>query len=930
VRLRNVLFAFVLTTPAAGQVDPSGSWRTLHTEHFRIHFRPSYRDKAIEAAAEAERAYGLLETELHRPRGIIDVTLSDDVDLSNGFTTTYPSNRFTILLVPPVTDPGLQTYDSWERLVIVHELTHVFHLDRSRGIWGSLQSVFGRAPGLFPNQYQPSWVTEGLATYYESRFTAGGRAEGSFHRQIVAADVGAGRARRSWDALLFTRWPAGLTPYAYGSRFYEFLAQTASDSIVPRFVEATSGQLIPFRVGRPLTRTGVNLETSWETAVATAGSPPERSTTTSRLIVGQLRADPLARVSPDGGTVAYLHDDGRGPQRLRLVDPQSGVVRRSHRVTGQASFDWLGDTLVVGQLEFAGRWSIRSDLWRWAPDGAWRRMTTNARLTDPRAGGGVLAALRLTPGGNTPTLSAPLVESSGSVTWGPVVPSPHSGGSGGGWLVAPRHRNGHWELVRWREGAPDVPTVLLEAQNGGVVADPVWTRDGAAVLFVTDVGGFPQIHRWQEGQGIVQVTAEPHGARAPAPLADGRILFSTLGDDGWELRAVEPLAIAAPPETRAASQEFVAAPRVSVRETGYSSWGSLRPHFWIPLLFNTGDAGVFFGAATAGVDAVGRYSYLAQGLLSGSPLRAQGSLFLISDALGSPTLDFSLENDWSFVGTDSTGHEVSSERRTAAVGATVLDRHWWSFVSLRLGAEYEGRRYVSIPDTNLTDICTGCNNRDRIGGVATLALGSAVSGPLSVSLQDGARATFLYRNRQEQGTDRWLSEVRARGSGYLRFGPRIGFAYPVLAVRGAIGSLDGPIPDSLSVGGVSSGAIAVGFGQSIGTFRTFPVRGYPAGTLHGRRAATFTAEYRMPLALVGRLLGHLPIGADKFAFSLFGDLGDTWNPGQPARLHRLRSVGVELVGDLTVSYDLPLSVRVGVAQPATGHTVVYGAFGADF
>ena len=86
----------------------------------------------------------------------------------------------------------------------------------------------------------------------------------------------------------------------------------------------------------------------------------------------------------------------------------------------------------------------------------------------------------------------------------------------------------------------------------------------------------------------------------------------------------------------------------------------------------------------------------------------------------------------------------------------------------------------------------------------------------------------------------------------------------------------------------------------------------------------------MPLALVGRLLGHLPIGADKFAFSLFGDLGDTWNPGEPARLHRLRSVGLELVGDLTISYDLPLRVRVGVAQPASGQATLYGAFGADF
>ena len=174
---RTLFFLAVLTTPAASQANPAGPWRTLHTEHFRVHFRPSYRDVAVEAAAEAERAFRLLSTELHPPRGVIDLTLSDDIDTPNGFTTTYPSNRFTILLTPPVTDPALQTYDSWQRLVIVHELTHVFHLDRSRGIWRTLQSVFGRAPGLFPNQYQPSWVIEGLATYYESRFTAGGRAE---------------------------------------------------------------------------------------------------------------------------------------------------------------------------------------------------------------------------------------------------------------------------------------------------------------------------------------------------------------------------------------------------------------------------------------------------------------------------------------------------------------------------------------------------------------------------------------------------------------------------------------------------------------------------------------------------------------------------------------------------------------------------------
>jgi hypothetical protein len=100
--------------------------------------------------------------------------------------------------------------------------------------------------------------------------------------------------------------------------------------------------------------------------------------------------------------------------------------------------------------------------------------------------------------------------------------------------------------------------------------------------------------------------------------------------------------------------------------------------------------------------------------------------------------------------------------------------------------------------------------------------------------------------------------------------------------------------------------------------------------LHGRRAATLTAEYRMPLALLGRAIGHLPIGADKLAFAVFGDVGDAWDVGERARLNRLRSVGAELIGDMTVNYDVPLRLRFGVAQPATGHAQVYAAFGADF
>ncbi len=219
-----------------------------------------------------------------------------------------------------------------------------------------------------------------------------------------------------------------------------------NDSIVPRFVEKTAGQFIPFRVGRPLRHAGVPrpLADAWSRATATA-VPDTQPGVRSQLVVGGLRAEPVPRLSPDWRSLAYVYDDGRGARRLRVVDPQNGAVLRSHRVNGGVSYDWLGDTLIVAQLEFRTRWKIRSDLWRWLPNGAWQRMTTDARLIEPRAGGATLSALKLAGGGDTPTVPVSAIDG----TWGPIVPSPD-----GRWVVAARNQDGHWALVRWPAGQP--------------------------------------------------------------------------------------------------------------------------------------------------------------------------------------------------------------------------------------------------------------------------------------------------------------------------------------------------------------------------------------------------------------------------------------------------------------------------------------------
>ena len=930
----STLFLALLAGPAAAQVDPSGSWRTLHTPHFRVHFRPVYRELALLEAREAERAYGLLSAELRPPRQVVDLTLGDDIDDSNGFTTVFPSSQITILASPPVNDPGLLPYDTWLRLVTTHELTHVFHLDRAKSFWGVLQRVFGRAPGLFPNQYQPSWVTEGLAVYYESKFTNGGRIRGSFHTQLLAADHVAGTSRSPGDALLFTRWPGGFTPYVYGSRFFQHLAETAGDSAVPWFVEATAEQLIPFRVGRQLdrvTRPGGRartLATVWPAATRPAPARGE-SEPGMRVLDSLLRGEPVPAVSPDGRRVAYLRDDGKGASELCLLE--WGTLRRiaSHEVNGNVSYGWLGDTLVVAQLDYTSRWRIRSDLYRWRPGSGWRRGTRGARLAQPRGGGGRLVALALTPGANRPTVPAP---DTAGATWEAVVPSPD-----GRWMAGVRNAAGQWALVRWPADSPGVAVVLVKTR--GAVTDPVWTA-GGELWFVADQpgsgGGFPQVYRWRDASGAEPLTAEPLGARAPAPLPDGTLLYSVLTAGGWELRHAAALPAGAP-TAFPTPLPFEPAPAVPVRETGYAPWPSLRPHFWVPLFLDAGATGRFFGAATAGRDAIGRFEYVAWGLLAGGPLRATGSFGVLSGILANPTLDLWASSDWSYVGASATGIVVSERDQDAALGASFVTRRWHSVASVRVAAEYEGTRFVARPETSLATACPGCAPQDLVGGSVTLALAHFVSAPLAVSRQDGFVWSATYRRREEQGSGRWSNEVRSRLGLYRHFPGPSGFGRAVLALRLAAGATGGPLNRLLNAGGVSSGSLDVVFGPSLGATRTFPVRGYGNGELRGRRVATATVEYRLPLALVGRSLGRLPLGADKLWLNLFGDAGDAWNPGAAPRLTRLRSAGLELAGDVTVSYDFPLQLRLGVAEPLADppsggarRAQVYLALASDF
>ncbi|HYU51710.1 MAG TPA: hypothetical protein VEK37_02140, partial [Gemmatimonadaceae bacterium] len=380
----------------SAQLPPNENWRTLRTPHFRVHFTPAIEQEARRAAVNAERAYAELSTELVPPRGTIDLVVSDNVDYVNGYATPFPSNRIVVYAHPPTDASGLRNYDDWNALVVTHELAHIFHLDRSRGIWRFGQAIFGRNPLLFPNLYEPRWVLEGLAVYYESRLTGVGRLESSEHSMIARAAALANRVPTLQELSPGTsRFPGGVVVYVYGSLLFDYLSRTRGPGSVREFVER--GAKTPFPFILTLTSRsafGISFQTAWR---QWRDSLVREMRAQHELMPGWRQLTNAGRVAlfPRwlGDTnLVYAGDKAREtPAAYRVA--LSGREARLGRRNGTSPNVTMPDgSLLFSQPEFLDPYHIRNDLYV-EKGGSQTRLTTGARLTAPdaRADGEIVA-----------------------------------------------------------------------------------------------------------------------------------------------------------------------------------------------------------------------------------------------------------------------------------------------------------------------------------------------------------------------------------------------------------------------------------------------------------------------------------------------------------------------------------------------------------
>lgn len=950
VRGAGLLLSAMMLLPAwaeAQQVPPNEAWRTLETERARVTFPARLEELARRAAYRTEVALSELEASfLPLPRGTIDVLVTDHTDFSNGFAQVTPSNRVTIYARPPVDEPGLGYFDDWLDLVITHELAHIVHLDHTANPVGkTLRTVFGRVPSrwpYFPGHSTPRWLTEGLATWYESELAGGGRTHGTFQEMQLRAAVLGGRFEQVGSASGASPvWPGGSRPYAYGALFFDHMLERYGDDRMAAFAEAVAGQWIPYRLnaaGR--SAFGVSLSDAWrewgdslsaryaglDETLASLGpvTEPERVTEGARWAV-----EPS--VAGDG-TLAYVRSDGRSDTRI-VLDPTAGGRSGSERVNGIASFDWMpGGALLVGQLEYEGAHRLFSDLYVIEPGAGARRVTEGARLAQPAASPDGRWAIAVQEGEGTSGLVrvdletgavTPLVVGTGQEHWAYPAVSPD------GSLVA---------ATRWQVGGyHDV--VILDASTGRLRSEltrdramdlaPGWSPDGRWVVWASDRTGILNVLA-AEIDPVSGTTGAPRlltnvrtGVSFPSVSPDGSTLYlSVYHADGWDVGRVpfDPgsASVAPDPASRFTPDMTFVDGRSSAPIQDYSPLPTLRPRYWQPQFreavrapaANTSELvsggrellGFAVGARTGGRDLLGIHAFDAFARVFTSGGKAEGGLAYAFAGLPNPVFSVGATQFW-----DDDGRRLGQAGPSAPIDTLfVLERErrlfasaafrmptWRHRTQLTLtGAMVQEAR--ELLDNDLAPSTTYSLARpDALLGEAraTLGFSTARSHAFQIGASRGVDLFLSGRTRRELsvpdtlrgvvGGDRSVGDVVGRIRGYLPLGGP-GHASHVLAVQASAGMAGGPNAPGghFEVGGASGVPESLtGLSLYGGSPIFFSVRGYATGSRAGRQAWTASGEYRFPLRLVHRGLGAWPLYLGRVVGALFADAGDAWDPG---------------------------------------------------
>lgn len=212
-------------------------YKVFSTEHFEIFYPKNYEYKAIKTAyfLEKYRAHTLDFVGKENVEKI-KVIITDSGAYSNGYANSL-DNSITIYTNTPSTINEFGYMNDWERLVAIHEFTHIAqtnNMDENYTLLNKFFSIY-----IKPNMYIPNWIIEGIAVVNESKINRfDGRLNTGYFNALINAKVNYDDFPNLLEMNYYhDSFPNG-QHYLYGAKFLDFLEKKyGSDKLTSFFNE---------------------------------------------------------------------------------------------------------------------------------------------------------------------------------------------------------------------------------------------------------------------------------------------------------------------------------------------------------------------------------------------------------------------------------------------------------------------------------------------------------------------------------------------------------------------------------------------------------------------------------------------------------------------------------------------------------------------
>lgn len=556
------------------------NWRTAETKHFFIHYHEGAERTANVIAKIAEDIYGPITTLYqHEPAHKVSFIIKDYDDYSNGAAYFYDNK---IEIWAPSLDFNLRGSHNWLRNVIAHEFTHIIQIQTSMKFGRRFPAFYlqwlnyeeeRRQDVLYgyPNTVVsypisgfivPSWFAEGVAQYNrpELRYDFW-----DTHRDMILRSYVLDSNMLSWSEMsVFGKTSLGNeSSYNAGFALTRYISEKYGQEAIPKISKGISrldNIMIDQSIQQTLGISGEELYKEWKESI-TARYVEQTAAVRTNLIEGKRYFLP--------GEDSLETGIGFGN-----LNPSFAPSGKKFAYTSNKTADYFGlSSVYLGDMETGKEkfitLGVRSQL-SWSPDGGRLYYT---KITHENPHGSELSDIyyydlkeeeeeRLTFGQRAISASVSPDGKRFAVTYqqdGTVnIATLDSAGKDFRPLTAFRNGeqtyhpkwspDGKWIIFSYSvKDGQDVARV--PADSGAVeflvagdddARDPVYSADGASILFSSDRSGIFNLYRYSLADGSITLVSNVlGGAFTPSVNADGSILYSGYTSGGYKLRLLE-------------------------------------------------------------------------------------------------------------------------------------------------------------------------------------------------------------------------------------------------------------------------------------------------------------------------------------------------------------------------------------------------------